>query len=921
MSNFQQILAKYSSSISSEKIIVKNCIQKVSYLQNLLNELHLLISSLVKSYKTYGEKHLMEFESLETYKKSLDPRISLKNLLSTLSSYSKHIGIHYIMSIDSYLEVIQIKSRQFLFEIENFNLVTKARTIKQIEDLTKTLRELSEISHKIEENARKHEEIKILVQTLEENTINADKKQEKQYKDHEIAIYKEIVLLEKQQKQSDDNVKEKISSLRTEVLSICEKFSEIEAKCTESIEFIINKLSELLLQLLEFRKETSERLNSTLAVISLEDSESNTLGSPLSSQKMLEISSQKIEILTRLKNSLNSFAECENSIPLNFAKLAKQSLIFRSNTELATFTLKCLEDIQDSIKIQRRFAEEVQAGIIKPIESLIRVQTALNSSLQVSIKNISINFKKTTEHFLNSPNRLSTTYNENNEKLKGKVMKLKENQSKQINSLLNDHVNKENSLLFNVKQTLSLMHEKNVKAYEEVNELLGNVNVSFKTQSLINSGFGDLLVGDKVSEDPVTVLRKFGRNEFKVMLEVVPGTDNDEFARRFDRNNAEPVIDSFLCALIDGILLQGKMYITASYLAFYSHFNSSTILGNVTALKIPISSIQSISKEKAVLILDNSLSIKTPEKSYFFTSFISRDTAHHILQRLISLNHKHMLRDHNPIHLTIETRKPRLKISKSLKINSESSIKMFPDSYYTTEIFTPEVEFEVPLTKVYQLLYSNNSTFYKEYIESTKDSIEELTPWSSSPPDYFSGIEGSNWNKTGTRIVKIRHELKERLPLMPTHCLLVENQTIYFVDCEKFVIEVEFEVNAPYGEYFKTYMRWSFVGTERTKVRVQYGMVFSSYTIFKGKIIKEGTKETLMTLNSIWKSVAYKFLNSAGKENVAEPVCEIVVKEVVKYREQWELWAIISILLLILIKLWQKVKSLETALENSQCGI
>jgi hypothetical protein len=86
---------------------------------------------------------------------------------------------------------------------------------------------------------------------------------------------------------------------------------------------------------------------------------------------------------------------------------------------------------------------------------------------------------------------------------------------------------------------------------------------------------------------------------------------------------------------------------------------------------------------------------------------------------------------------------------------------------------------------------------------------------------------------------------------MPTHCELIEQQNIYFINEDKFVIDSEFEVNAPYGDYFRSYVRWVVEGKENVTVQATYGIVFSKSTIFQAKIIKEGTKETILTLNEV----------------------------------------------------------------------
>ena len=87
-------------------------------------------------------------------------------------------------------------------------------------------------------------------------------------------------------------------------------------------------------------------------------------------------------------------------------------------------------------------------------------------------------------------------------------------------------------------------------------------------------------------------------------------------------------------------------------------------------------------------------------------------------------------------------------------------------------------------------------------------------------------------------------------------------------------------------------------------------MVFHSYTIFQGKILREGTKETLTTLNEIWFRNALKQVKLSQGIIVNEP--EIIKKiEPPKLQVHWEYWALISILLLIIVKLWQKINQLE----------
>lgn len=101
-------------------------------------------------------------------------------------------------------------------------------------------------------------------------------------------------------------------------------------------------------------------------------------------------------------------------------------------------------------------------------------------------------------------------------------------------------------------------------------------------------------------------------------------------------------------------------------------------------------------------------------------------------------------------------------------------------------------------------------------------------------------------------------------------------------------------------------------------------MVFNSYTIFQSKIIREGTKETIETLNGIWKPMALKTL-AAGNvaevdRNEANKITQ--VQELEKARSaqvtnlNYLLWAVIVVLILFIIRLWNRVKSLEIELSK-----
>ncbi|KAJ6634735.1 Protein Aster-B, partial [Pseudolycoriella hygida] len=97
-----------------------------------------------------------------------------------------------------------------------------------------------------------------------------------------------------------------------------------------------------------------------------------------------------------------------------------------------------------------------------------------------------------------------------------------------------------------------------------------------------------------------------------------------KFHRHFQQVDAEErVINYFSCALVGDILLQGHLYITQNYFAFYSN-----VFGYVTKLLIPITSVVKISKEKTAKIIPNAVGVTTADERHVFGSFMSREAAY-----------------------------------------------------------------------------------------------------------------------------------------------------------------------------------------------------------------------------------------------------------------------------------------------------
>ncbi|KAJ2783886.1 hypothetical protein H4R18_001442 [Coemansia javaensis] len=84
----------------------------------------------------------------------------------------------------------------------------------------------------------------------------------------------------------------------------------------------------------------------------------------------------------------------------------------------------------------------------------------------------------------------------------------------------------------------------------------------------------------------------------------------------------ELLIEDYGCALQRDILVQGRLYLTESFVCFYSN-----IFGWVTTLVIAFDEIVSLEKRMTALIIPNAIQVSTLHAKHFFGSFIYRDSA------------------------------------------------------------------------------------------------------------------------------------------------------------------------------------------------------------------------------------------------------------------------------------------------------
>ncbi|CBJ29358.1 conserved unknown protein [Ectocarpus siliculosus] len=87
-------------------------------------------------------------------------------------------------------------------------------------------------------------------------------------------------------------------------------------------------------------------------------------------------------------------------------------------------------------------------------------------------------------------------------------------------------------------------------------------------------------------------------------------------------------VEDFSCAVESRILLHGRMYVTNTFVCFYSN-----LFGFEKIIKIPFCHMRCITKEKTALFIPNAIAIITSKKEYIFRSFWDREDAFKTLKQ------------------------------------------------------------------------------------------------------------------------------------------------------------------------------------------------------------------------------------------------------------------------------------------------
>lgn len=132
-------------------------------------------------------------------------------------------------------------------------------------------------------------------------------------------------------------------------------------------------------------------------------------------------------------------------------------------------------------------------------------------------------------------------------------------------------------------------------------------------------------IGKTIALAPVTATMKVSSLVSGVAETAMLRQTDAKFQEWFPHLASESIIDTFNCALSEGALKQGVLYITKHWIAF-----SATVLSK--RFSVSFDDVKDIRKAKFMKLFDNSIEVETYDGDvYFLTSFVSRDTAFSVL--------------------------------------------------------------------------------------------------------------------------------------------------------------------------------------------------------------------------------------------------------------------------------------------------
>ena len=385
------------------------------------------------------------------------------------------------------------------------------------------------------------------------------------------------------------------------------------------------------------------------------------------------------------------------------------------------------------------------------------------------------------------------------------------------------------------------------------------------------------------------------------------------FKTKFGLGKDEVIDDLFSCALMDKILIQGKIFISNRKLCFHSYFNRYTFLGE-TKMIIPKDVILKIEKRINALIFDNSIAVITNKGEIFFTSFVFRDKAYISILKMIQPPEQKDLNavlreleggkgedatpdkkeesiDEIPENLPGDNKavEEEVKIDEALqkKLDERMAniLTMVPkDDYYKEVKLVHTFSTKCKIDDVYRILFSSDPINFKgktfkgfwefQKVEKNLDTEFVITDYNPPAPKFYStgkNLEDfPNEPKFSERKVELIHPMKKSsIPFMPKTCGIKENHKIYWISNKEFQVinEVRSE-KVPYSDsFFITALYHLKQKEQKVEIITRFQITFVKKTMMQGTIEKTVTNETSETTTQIIYPAMEEFLKGVFKSS------------------------------------------------------
>ena len=509
-----------------------------------------------------------------------------------------------------------------------------------------------------------------------------------------------------------------------------------------------------------------------------------------------------------------------------------------------------------------------------------------------------------------------------------RMQKSAESTERQVRGLLSESTNAESRVLQGAKKVLvtlaSLETESGIALIRRALGVLEAAEVwrDVETQRLPQQG--QVMALDQIKTEVASKLLPTDPDD-----ELHTPRFQDKELAKFGLPPDTQLVESFSCALVRKIALQGRLYLCTSHLCFHSYFNAVTLIGRETLFVVPLAEVLRVEKRTYAFLFDNAIAVKTKDLELLFASFLARDQA---LATLTCLMQLHPEAAHSPDDLPLDTPTgPRLSLTRRLRgvrvrPSREDVLRGIPpQSFYKYHILK-HVEFNACMSEVFVALFESTETWGK-YYASRKDTEVVMTQWAPSPPVLFGG-SSDIWPVSSRRVHTFTHPVKVRAPLIPATCTCKEAYEVFFLSETQMIIEVDVKVDSvPFADHFTTRARWLLEEVDRrTYVDLHYGMHFHKDTWFQSRIEKSGVDEFTENITTHWVPQAQQIMQARQTTERLPPSTErssqpsVVVREIrVETRLPAYLWVGVVLLCVLLLQVWRlqaRVSVLEQAIES-----